>query len=59
MAVYGPDWRKPNKNWTFENDQYNMKLRGTIEDMTADRLAVEQYLKIHPIKQKQSWRGFI
>ncbi len=46
VAIYGPDWRKPKKNWTFENDQCNMKLRGTVEDMTSDKESLAKYLRL-------------
>ncbi|MCA9330202.1 LicD family protein [Candidatus Saccharibacteria bacterium] len=45
-VTYGPDWQTPKSSWDLFNDQRNLTLYGTIEDMFSERLIAEKYLKI-------------
>lgn len=45
-AAYGSDWQTPKKDWDLFKDQQNLKPRAIIDDMAADRRAIEQYLRI-------------
>lgn len=50
-AAYGLDWRKPKKDWVLFEDQENLKQQGIVDDMRADKLAIEKYLGIEPARK--------